>query len=121
MYVNTSGIGGGTGEGLFARTAIPAATVFVVYAGRIHRDAEDELVFPNMTTDEAWAVHTNWIAYTWPEEEEEEEEGTMDIPPCMSDIVDYRASLGHKVENFGESWQMYSILVHAVLLYLFDP
>ena len=79
-------------DGLFARRDIPPGQLIASYAGFHIRNAEAEIYAGNMTKAERENAHKNLIHL---------DTGTdLDIPPRYSDIVQYRASLGHKVRTY---------------------
>ena len=52
---------------------------------------ENKLFHDNMTIDVQEDVHKNFMSYS--------EAFTLDIPPGMDDIINYRASLAHKAQH----------------------
>ena len=61
------------------------------YAGLLVFD-ESALFFDNMTADESENVHKNFMSY--------DNDITLDIPPGYDNIINYRASLAHKVNIY---------------------
>ncbi len=65
-----------------------ANTLAVVYSG-IYVGNDVEILFDNMTAAEREDAHKNWLTFN--------DTYMLDIPPEMTSITKYRASLGHKV------------------------
>ena len=63
--MNASTLGKTTGDGLFARSHIPAMTTVVVYAGNVYNyeEAEDRIAKANLTLEEEFRVRANWMAH----------------------------------------------------------
>jgi hypothetical protein len=88
VYVGLSTVGPDSGEGLFARRDIMPGEVAVMYAGVKVYD-EDAMFLANMSICEREDAHKNLLNFN--------DDYTLDVPPEYSDIVSYRATLGHKV------------------------
>lgn len=87
VYIGQSALAS-AGEGMFARRDIPAHVMFVSYAGLYVLD-ENAIYRDDMTAVEREDAHKNMINF--------DEEIDLNVDPWMSDIANYRASLGHKV------------------------
>jgi hypothetical protein len=61
-----------------------------IYAG-FYLDHDNSGYLSNMTLDEKEDVHKNWLHYN--------DTYMIDIPPSHSNLIYYRASLGHKVST----------------------
>lgn len=78
-----------TGQGLFAKRTIPAQTLVATYAGLRVYD-EDLLYLDDMTPQQIEDAHKNLMSF--------DDDYSLNIPPKMSFLHQYRASLGHKVK-----------------------
>lgn len=92
VYVADSTLG--VGDGIFARRDIPAQSLVVAYAGFLVFD-EAALYTGNMTSAEHEDAHKNLMSFN--------DDYSLNIPPWMSQIVNYRATLAHKSNHkFGD-------------------
>ena len=80
-------------DGLFAKRVLPHFALVAVYAGtRLNKQEHDKIFSPKNITDEMYEdMQKNLITL--------DDDITIDIPPKYSNIVDYRSSLGHKVNH----------------------
>merc|ERR1711981_940836 len=99
LYIGESNIEGMRfADGIFAKRVIPHFRLVAIYAGNLLNQASyDALFSPNNVTDEEYEnIQKNLISLN--------DDITIDIPPRYSNILDYRSSLGHKVNhNFDEN------------------
>lgn len=79
-----------TGQGLFAKRTIPAQTLVATYAGLRVYD-EDLLYLDDMTPQQIEDAHKNLMSF--------DDDYSLNIPPKMSFLHQYRASLGHKAQH----------------------
>jgi len=94
VYVNETTIRGmKLSDGLFAKRILSHFTLVAVYAGtRLNKIEHDKMFAPkNLTGEISDDLQKNLITL--------DDEITLDIPPKFSNIVDYRSSLGHKVNH----------------------
>ena len=92
IYVKESTIAGMRySEGIFAKRHIPSFRLVAVYAGVLLSDSECQDIFENVSIEMHEDLHKNQI--------ELNDDLTIDVPPYYSDIINYRGSLGHKVNN----------------------
>ena len=92
IYVKESTIAGMRySEGIFAKRHIPSFRLVAVYAGVLLTDSECQDIFKNVSIEMHEDLHKNQI--------ELNDDLTIDVPPHYSDIINYRSSLGHKVNN----------------------
>ena len=90
VFVNQSTIPHAN-EGLFAKRNIPPRSVIVYLAGvKFSNSTRPKRIFKNMTMDEIEDIDKNVITLI--------DDEFLDIPPAMSNIIHYRATLGHKVK-----------------------
>eukprot|EP00095_Tigriopus_kingsejongensis_P009987 snap_masked-scaffold17_size721972-processed-gene-6.6 protein:Tk09987 transcript:snap_masked-scaffold17_size721972-processed-gene-6.6-mRNA-1 annotation:"setd7_halro ame: full" len=83
-----------TGQGLFAKRTIPARTLVVSYAGI--KVVDEELLFHDkMTSAEEEDAHKNLMSYS--------DDFSLDIPPHLSSLHQYRATLAHKARKIQSS------------------
>ena len=80
-------------DGLFAKHILPHFSLVAVYAGtRLNKQKHDQIFAPKNITDEmSEDMQKNLITL--------DDDITIDIPPRYSSIIDYRSSLGHKVNH----------------------
>ena len=80
-------------DGLFAKRVLPHFTLVAVYAGtRLNKIEHDKIFAPkNITEEMSEDMQKNLITL--------DDDITIDVPPKYSNIVDYRSSLGHKVNH----------------------
>ena len=98
IYVaNTTISGMKYSDGLFAKRIVPHFTLVAVYAGTRLNKIEHDTIFSssNITDEMSEDLQKNLITL--------DDHITIDVPPKYSRIVDYRSSLGHKVNHNFES------------------
>jgi hypothetical protein len=88
VYIRKSGIPN-SGEGTFAKRTILPDEVVMLYAGVRIKDYETDVFRSNMTRAEREDAYKNTINNV--------KEYSLNVPPHMSDIKVFRATLGHKV------------------------
>ncbi len=89
VFVGESGLPG-TGQGLFARRDIAPHELVVVYAGTLVLSTDDRAA--NMSVDEREVYYKNLMSY--------DDNYSLNVPPEMFNVADYRATLGHKVTDY---------------------
>lgn len=90
VYCATSGLSH-AGQGIFAKRDIGPGQLITSYAGVLVKD-ENDLYTPDMSSDQREDAHKNLMSY--------DSEHSLDIPPRMSHLEVYRATLAHKVGSF---------------------
>ena len=68
-----------------------AGEVILFYSGMHNVYASEDLYLDNMTTNQKVDVHKNMLTY--------DNTVDIDVPPYYSNIITYRASLGHKINH----------------------
>lgn len=92
IYLAASQVGGvEAGDGLFAKRDLTMGSIIVLYAGFMVKDSQ-KIYTKNMTLDERELRHKNLLTFN--------KSHDLDLPaPHYDNIVNYRASLGHKVNH----------------------
>ena len=102
IRIGQSGLGDHTGEGVFARRDLMEGEVIMFYGGIY---VEDISYWDNMTVEQREDVHKNLLEYN--------DTYGIDVPPDYSDILRYRATLGHKINH--------SFLANVDFCFTFHP
>lgn len=111
ILISFSSLSEVTGDGLFAKRFIPRGSVVAYYAGE-HLYDYDEALLPNMTIDEREDRHKNLLSYN----------DDYDLDCHDSNIVTYRATLGHKTNHaFAPKASCKFCFVKHPRLVLFEP
>ena len=105
LFIAPSKVMGVKGDGLYARRPILAGSLVATYAGLLVPD-EDALMHANMTAAEREDAHKNLISF--------DDDVALDIPPGMSNVTVYRASVGHKVRKQNRGALLYSFHLPSV-------